>query len=346
MVTRPKSSGIVVATALVSLAIGLMGPAAATPVEPPPVDPAPVVQPMTVKAKFPKSAKLGGGAKITGQTSQPSAHVVLELRTRNGAVRLASARAKKNGQFVIKAPTNWVGKRKVRIAATTATHEGSVKGSYTVKSKHRALGKSKHHKLFGWRHNPCQTLTYKVRTKHLPKGAMKDIHTAFRMISEATGMKFRYDGRSKDIPWGKKSKLARGYGKANFLVGYATPTEVPLLMPPVGGVGGAVGYDQQPKDSLGIAVESHVALNTQWAKRLPKGFNGGYSRGFLILHELGHAVGLEHAHKPHQVMGYNNSLVKHARLGKGDLAGLRKIGLDRGCVDSAEYDEAVEAWRP
>ena len=63
------------------------------------------------------------------------------------------------------------------------------------------------------------------------------------------------------------------------------------------------------------------------------GFGPGVSRGRVLLHELGHAVGLEHVADTTQVMNTSVSRTSPpAAYGAGDRTGLRKVGAAAGCI--------------
>lgn len=293
--------------------------------------------PMKVTAKWPKKqVALGKRLRIAGKTSRPRARVVLQLRTRNGLVKLSSTRSDKRGRYKISAPTRWVGAKKVRIVATVGSSSDSVKGRYSVSPGYSPQGKAKHHKLYGFRHDPCRTLTYRVRSKKLPKGALNDIHKAFRLVSQATGMKFRYDGKTKRVPWKQRRGKYLSYGESNFLVGYVSTKEVPSVRG-YGGFGGSPVVWPARSDSMNVTNESHVAITSDVPHKAPAGFGPGYTRGALLMHEIGHAVGLDHAMKKYQIMGYSQNTLSAARFGKGDLVGLSKVGLNRGCIPKSEY---------
>lgn len=327
--TSGKTFTLCVTTVVTTLLLGLVAAPAVA------LDPA--AGPMKVTAKWPKQkAELGERLRIVGKTSRPRARVVLQLRTRNGPVKLSSTRSDKRGRYKISAPTTWAGKKTVRIVARAGSRSGSVAGHYVVSNRHNPKGKTKHHKLSGFRHDPCRTLTYRVRGKRLPKGALKDIKTTFRLVSEATGLKFRYDGKTKRVPWKGSSGRYRSYGESNFLVGYVSPKEVPSVKG-VSGLGGSPSIWPSRRDSMGVTNESHVAINVDPSFKAPGGFGAGFTRGSLLMHEVGHAVGLDHAMKKYQIMGYDHVSLGAAQWGKGDLAGLRKVGRDRGCVPKAEY---------
>jgi predicted Zn-dependent protease len=65
-----------------------------------------------------------------------------------------------------------------------------------------------------------------------------------------------------------------------------------------------------------------------------RGFRFRYSHGSVLLHELGHIMGLDHVRDPDQLMysGRHPNMFLHD-YGTGDLAGLRRLGVSAGCLD-------------
>jgi hypothetical protein len=65
-----------------------------------------------------------------------------------------------------------------------------------------------------------------------------------------------------------------------------------------------------------------------------RGFGYRYAHGSVLLHELGHIMGLDHVKDPDQLMysgRHPNFRVRD--FGSGDLEGLRRLGVDAGCLD-------------
>ncbi len=201
-----------------------------------------------------------------------------------------------------------------------------------------ARAQSKGYALMGFRHDPCAVHTYRVRKKHLPRGALKDVRRAMKMVSKASGMKFKYAGKTKNVPLIFEDGVLRQYGDASILIGWVTAKEYPGIKW-VAGAGGA-RYAGADANGFGLATEGHAAFNTDRRAGVKKGFGRGNTRGELILHEVGHALGLDHVKKRGQVMKPNFHL-KRDKYGRGDLAGFKRVGAAAGCFPAAARQNPV-----
>ena len=191
-----------------------------------------------------------------------------------------------------------------------------------------------------YRWNPCQPIHYEVNLEHAPSGAMEDVREAIARVSEATGITFVEDGttvRTVDMQIGRAFQ-SRIPGEPRFL---------PLLI------------DWVPHEHFDFVAETHKAAafgipspgygDLAWTyvsgvvamdagERLPGGFGQRYSRGVIVMHELGHVMGLAHVGSPHEIMwSPETSEAPHPDLwqtewGPGDLEGLRALGRDAGCL--------------
>lgn len=195
---------------------------------------------------------------------------------------------------------------------------------------------------FPARFNPCEPVPFVLNDTLAPPGGVDDLRTAFDELASATGITFVEEGTT-DEPLGiqREPYQPERYGRrwAPILVGWS-----------------ALGIPQRPDGSgddiivvgrgrplrVGDVLVSGVlelnadaVIDRSTGAPLPGGFGAGVTRGRVMLHELGHVVGLGHAGSPAQLM--YPELAEHtaptAAFGVGDLAGLRLLGAEAGCVE-------------
>ncbi len=73
-----------------------------------------------------------------------------------------------------------------------------------------------------------------------------------------------------------------------------------------------------------------MALNSEAAVNLPLDFSSNASLGAVVLHEIGHVVGLQHVGPSTQIMSAGGPRNSPGHFGTGDLAGLATL-KDRPC---------------
>ena len=79
-----------------------------------------------------------------------------------------------------------------------------------------------------------------------------------------------------------------------------------------------------------VFVTGQVVLNAD-KTLLPMFEDRHASWGAVLLHELGHLVGLDHVDDPAQLMAPTPGFGEVV-LGEGDRAGLAAVGADQGCL--------------
>jgi hypothetical protein len=181
------------------------------------------------------------------------------------------------------------------------------------------------------RFNPCEPIHYVVNAALAPPGAVDDFRAAVRLLEQATGLSFVDDG-----PTDERYEISRQRSQPERY----GPRWAPILVVwdngqrhrmdasnPAGGV-------SSPVD--GVSVTGALIVNVDTlidGKFPPTGFGEGGTWGRVFLHELGHIVGLGHVARSDQIMFSELGVQKgRAEYHAGDLAGLRLIGREAGCL--------------
>jgi hypothetical protein len=182
----------------------------------------------------------------------------------------------------------------------------------------------------GWvqRWNPCAPVHFRVNLS-LEPGGLPAVQAAVAALSKGTGITFAYDGTTAMIPeagvWNQPAPLiiafahpgGQTYG-SSYLAG--------------GNQLGDGGFQSQ-YTSVGGKITTYKIIKG-YAVVEADGYNraDAHVRTAVLLHELGHAVGLNHAAFISEVMYPSVSDAGPDYYSAGDLAGLAKVGRPAGCL--------------
>jgi hypothetical protein len=207
------------------------------------------------------------------------------------------------------------------------------------------------------RWNPCQpAITYAVnprlsgKTKAARNSALEDVRRAFRRVGNRTGITFRFEGKTDEIPkntsdesWADRQKAAE---IVVAWVNQSRSTARTNLMTNSGGgypsgVGGWMmrAWTVSGGDWEAAIGRGFVAINSAHNDLYKPGYGAGMTRGALLLHEIGHAMGLEHVGTTHEIMYPTMLNRSHSNYKDGDRTGLKKVGRPLGCIAGA-----TDAW--
>ena len=184
-----------------------------------------------------------------------------------------------------------------------------------------------------YRWNPCTPIRYRVHLYQSPPtptfGA--DLTEAIRRLSVATGLTF-VDAGSTDYRVDFSGRTQAAWPADTDLVIAVSPeAQTPEL---AGGLIGWTQIDRARRTSTAVVIEQvEMVVEQEWLATRGSDFDSsrGPVGGELLLHELGHAVGLGHTVNADQVM--YPSLQGTADFQLGDRAGLAYVGArDGSCL--------------
>ena len=178
-------------------------------------------------------------------------------------------------------------------------------------------------------YDPCRTLHVVVNDELAPPGSDGLVVEAATTVAAATGLHIVVDGRTdeqprKDRPLRDPGRYGRGWSPV--LLAWTTPEQVPRLAGRTAGLGGSsrVVDDLSGRSTY---VTGTVSLDAPDLTAILARPGGGALVRAVVMHELGHVVGLGHVDDAGELMYRDN----HGRtsFGSGDLAGLAALGRGR-----------------
>ena len=223
------------------------------------------------------------------------------------------------------------------VPVLAAAPASAASASYTLEYTRLPNGQSV---VARW--NPCRAHTWKVNLAAVPtktrRAVLAETLTAMRVLAAKTGMSFTYKGATTEVP------RVGSYAKqsADIIIAYTTPakTNYPLAGL-VAGLGGyATGMMTTTTTTAtgavstytGAIIKGFLVIDTpDMLAYFTAGFGTGQRRGNLLLHELGHVVGLGHVNNAGQLMNPILSSRTPNGFAAVELAGLAKIGRSAGC---------------
>ncbi len=173
--------------------------------------------------------------------------------------------------------------------------------------------------------SPCRPVHYVVRAANAPKGATAILNASFTALAKATGLRFVFDGATDQGPVEDPQPYQPdvfGQRWAPVVVSWATADEVPDFGVDIAGEAGPLGAFTPSGDT--VWVSGRVNLDAAYFRTLVARPGGPAQAEAIVLHELGHLVGLAHVNDKRQLMfpRAGSTLV----YGLGDLAGLQSLG--------------------
>ena len=188
------------------------------------------------------------------------------------------------------------------------------------------------------RWNPCAPIHYQTNLSEAPSTAASDLAHALQAVSSATGIRFVDDGATSVIPTVAWQRVATEK-RSPVVIAWASVSQTDLLAdnPLIGtaltqelGTGGP-GAIIDPVTGHGVYVAGLVVIDRDASAKLASGF-GADGAGVVLMHELGHLIGLGHTASSADIMNPTVQPMKTGNWGPGDLAGLARLGIESGCL--------------
>jgi hypothetical protein len=168
-------------------------------------------------------------------------------------------------------------------------------------------------------YDPCRPVEYELNLDLAPAGSQDIIESAVEAISQASGLRFEPVGTTHRLPEEGPAGLRTG----PVLIAWTTPRTVPDLAGRVAGVGGSTAMRDDYSGRLRY-VTGTVSLDASQLDVALTRPDGADLVRAIVMHELGHLLGLDHVDDRHELMYADN--VGKIDLGPGDREGLAALG--------------------
>lgn len=200
------------------------------------------------------------------------------------------------------------------------------------------------------RFNPCEPIHFVINPTNAPPEGVDDVREAFARLGRATGMEFVDEGLTDEEARRRDAYIPDRYpGRwAPILVTWSEfgEREASGLSQVVGRGAGIREGDQYVSGVL--RLNKDAVINEETGTPVPSGFGPeigsgtgnvgaeGVRWGRIILHELGHIVGLGHVRDTNQIMYPDTAsqTFRPSSFRPGDREGLALLGREAGCLQT------------
>lgn len=174
--------------------------------------------------------------------------------------------------------------------------------------------------------DPCRPIHFVVRPNNEPLGADAILLAAIARTSQVSGLQFVDDGSTQEAPSFRRASFQPNiYGDrwAPVLISWATEAENPDFV--TNTEGESAPREVSVNGGPGIFITGSVELDATKLRALLQTPGGAQNVYAVILHELGHLIGLAHVIDPSQLM-YPESGLGVTDMAAGDLTGASILG--------------------
>jgi hypothetical protein len=168
------------------------------------------------------------------------------------------------------------------------------------------------------RYDPCAPIHLVVNPRTAIDGADQMLSQVLESVEAATGLTFVIDGFTDEIP--SSTRGSRPGARGPVLIAWSDPDEFDDLKGSVAGIAGSASARGSGWYDTGT-----VTLDGPQLAQAVRGRAGWASARAVILHELGHLVGLDHVDAENQLM-QPEAQRDITDWGPGDREGLAALG--------------------
>ena len=293
---------------------------------------------------------------VTGRATPGAGRVVsLQQRGGSGWATVRSTRTGRSGSYSLPVTSTWTGSISYRVhlaRAGAAAGADSPGFTFTVtgRGSSRDVTYLSGSSTSPARWDPCRTIGYRVNTTLATSGALSDVLGAMARVNRVSGLRLTYRGSTRIVPTGRNGGSYPV--DTDIVVAWVRPGQTAAIASNARqiGTGGASWRSWRVNGRTYRRMDTGMVLLSTRSNTLAGGFGAGPTtgwlgtRGQLLMHEIAHAAGVNHARGPSQVM-YPVMTRKPAAFGAGDAAGLRKVGRASGCFP-ASLTRALSVARP
>lgn len=175
-------------------------------------------------------------------------------------------------------------------------------------------------------YDPCRPVHYVLRPDSAPPGGEELVHEAVSRISEVTGLHFVYNGATDESSSPERDVYQPDrYGRrwAPVLITWETEEQNSALAGDVVGEAGSVPASLG--DGPRVYLTGTVSLDAPRLAEILRGRDGRSVVRSILLHELGHLMGLAHVDDEAQLM-FPEARREVPDFAAGDLTGLAALG--------------------
>jgi hypothetical protein len=178
-------------------------------------------------------------------------------------------------------------------------------------------------------------ISYRVNPAVHP-GRVRLVQRAIHRLHRASGLAFHYAGTTHYIPRAHLGVLRaldqQRQAHVPLVIAWAWSGSGAFASNILNAVEQGVGTIKWASSPLSQLRINDAAVVMKRGQHLRPGFRAGGSVGTLLLHELGHVVGLQHVLDASQIMHPLLGRNSPADYAAGDRTGLTKVGAAAGCM--------------